>query len=58
MSASSAAASSHRKQTENTASEKPIHETIVMFIERGKRTDKYGWLAAFDELAEYLGRMS
>lgn len=29
----------------------------VTFAERGK-TDKYGWMNSFDELADYLGRLS
>jgi hypothetical protein len=29
----------------------------VTFAERGK-TDKYGWMNSFDDLADYLGRLS
>ena len=43
-----------------TTAVESIQETIgaVTFVERGQKTDKYGWLSAFDELAEYLGRLS
>ena len=56
MSASSAAIRSSL-QPEAAAPEETVREAVVMLIERG-RTEKYGWLSAFDELDEYLGRMS
>ena len=58
MSANSAAISSFSKLVEHETSGQPDHEMIVMFIERGQETDKFGWLNAFDGLDEYLGRMS
>jgi hypothetical protein len=57
MSASSGTTSSPWKPMEQETLEQSIPETFVMFIERGK-TEKYGWLGAFDELSDYLGRLS
>ena len=58
MSADSAGISSFPNLVEHESSEQPDHEMIVMFIERGKKTDEFGWLNGFDGLNEYLGRMS
>jgi len=58
MSASSASTSSRPNRIRHYPLEQPIQETFLMSIGRHKRTEKYGWLSAFDELAEYLGRIS
>jgi len=58
MSASSAAISSFAKPAELKASKQPVRETVVMLIERGQKTDEFGWLNGFDGFDKYLGRMS
>lgn len=58
MAATIAVKSNRLKLTEDGRREELTQPVVaVMFIERGK-TDKYGWLAAFDELSDYLGRLS
>jgi hypothetical protein len=57
MRASNAEISNLAKPAKHDTFDRPVHETVVIFIERGK-TDKSGWLGCFDELAEYLGRLS
>lgn len=57
MNLNSAAISSLPKEAEYGGLDTSAHETIVMFIERGT-TDRIGWLCAFDELTNYLGRIS
>jgi hypothetical protein len=56
MSASNAVRNSHPNVAQDETLQQPVAEIFVMLIERGK-TDKYGWLSAFDELSDYLGRL-
>ena len=56
MSASNAVRNSHPNVAQDETLQQPVAEIFVMLIERGK-ADKYGWLSAFDELSDYLGRL-